>query len=87
MDICCLSISSPSRSTPPNNSPHNISAGGCQRLMDQRPALLIIYNVVLRARRETEDEMLEAAAILNSIGIFFLGVGALWFVSVYKDKQ
>jgi len=34
-----------------------------------------------------EDEMLEAAAILNSIGIFFLGVGALWFVSVYRDKQ
>jgi len=40
-----------------------------------------------RARREMEDDMTEAALIVNSIGVFFLGVGALWFVSVYKGKQ
>ena len=44
-----------------------------------------------RDRRDMEEDMPEAAVfasdILSSIGIFFLGVGVLWFVSVYKDKQ
>ncbi len=25
--------------------------------------------------------------LLGGLGIFFLGIGALWFVSVYKEKQ
>ena len=25
--------------------------------------------------------------VLGGLGIFFLGVGVLWFVSVYKDKH
>ena len=25
--------------------------------------------------------------LLGGLGIFFLGVGVLWFVSVYKDKE
>ena len=25
--------------------------------------------------------------LLSGLGLFFLGVGALWFVSVYKDKE
>ena len=25
--------------------------------------------------------------VLGGLGIFFLGVGVLWFVSVYKDKK
>jgi hypothetical protein len=24
--------------------------------------------------------------LLGGLGIFFLGIGVLWFVSVYKDK-
>ena len=25
--------------------------------------------------------------LLGGLGIFFLGVGVLWFVSVYKEKE
>lgn len=25
--------------------------------------------------------------LLGGLGLFFLGIGALWFVSVYKDKK
>jgi hypothetical protein len=25
--------------------------------------------------------------LLGGLGIFFLGVGVLWFVSIYKDKH
>ena len=25
--------------------------------------------------------------VMGGLGIFFLGVGVLWFVSVYKDNQ
>jgi len=25
--------------------------------------------------------------LLGGLGLFFLGVGVLWFVSVYKDKE
>ena len=25
--------------------------------------------------------------VMGGLGIFFLGVGVLWFVSVYKDKE
>jgi len=25
--------------------------------------------------------------LMGGLGLFFLGVGVLWFVSVYKDKQ
>jgi len=25
--------------------------------------------------------------LLGGLGIFFLGIGALWFVSVYKNKE
>ena len=25
--------------------------------------------------------------LMGGLGIFFLGVGVLWFVSVYKDKE
>jgi hypothetical protein len=25
--------------------------------------------------------------VLGGLGMFFLGVGVLWFVSVYKDKE
>lgn len=25
--------------------------------------------------------------LMGGLGIFFLGIGALWFVSVYKEKQ
>lgn len=25
--------------------------------------------------------------LLGGLGIFFLGIGVLWFVSIYKDKK
>ena len=25
--------------------------------------------------------------LLGGLGLFFLGIGVLWFVSVYKDKK
>jgi len=25
--------------------------------------------------------------LLGGLGLFFLGIGVLWFVSVYKDKE
>jgi len=41
-----------------------------------------------------EDDMEQALLatqmlfyLLGSLGIFFLGIGVLWFVSVYKDKN
>ena len=41
-----------------------------------------------------EDEMENALLatqllfnVMGGLGIFFLGVGVLWFVSVYKDKE
>jgi hypothetical protein len=41
-----------------------------------------------------EDDMEQALLatqilffVLGGLGIFFLGVGVLWFVSVYKDKK
>jgi len=41
-----------------------------------------------------EDDMEQALLaaqllffIMGGMGIFFLGVGVLWFVSVYKDKE
>jgi hypothetical protein len=41
-----------------------------------------------------EDEMGQALLatqllffLLGGLGIFFLGIGVLWFVSVYKDKE
>ena len=44
-----------------------------------------------RSCRDIEDDMPEGAVFasdfLSNIGIFFLGVGVLWFVSVYKDNQ
>jgi hypothetical protein len=38
---------------------------------------------------EMENALLATQLLFNlmgGLGIFFLGVGALWFVSVYKDK-
>ena len=41
-----------------------------------------------------EDDMEQALLaaqllffVMGGLGIFFLGVGVLWFVSVYKDKE
>jgi hypothetical protein len=41
-----------------------------------------------------EDDMEQALLasqllfyLLGGLGIFFLGIGMLWFVSVYKDKD
>jgi len=41
-----------------------------------------------------EDDMEQALLatkllffLLGGLGIFFLGIGVLWFVSVYKDKK
>ena len=40
-----------------------------------------------------EDHMGAAAVmtiffqLMSGLGIFFLGVGVLWFVSVYKEKK
>jgi len=37
-----------------------------------------------------EQSLLAAQSLfyfLSGLGIFFLGVGVLWFVSVYKDKH
>jgi len=25
--------------------------------------------------------------LLSGLGLFFIGIGVLWFVSVYKDKE
>jgi hypothetical protein len=43
---------------------------------------------------EMEDDMEQALIatqlvffLLGGIGLFFLGIGALWFVSVYKEKE
>ena len=43
---------------------------------------------------EMEDEMEQALLatqllffLLGGLGIFFLGIGVLWFVSVYKEKE
>ncbi len=37
------------------------------------------------------DSALSAAQtlfyLLGGLGLFFMGIGALWFVSVYKTKQ
>ncbi len=40
-----------------------------------------------------EDDMEQALVatqllfnLLGGLGLFFLGIGVLWFVSVYKDK-
>jgi hypothetical protein len=41
-----------------------------------------------------EDDMQQAVLatqllfnLLGGLGLFFLGIGVLWFVSVYKDKE
>ena len=34
-----------------------------------------------------EDDMIEIAALLNGVGVFLIGVGAVWFVSIYADKE
>ena len=43
---------------------------------------------------EMEDDMEHALLatkllfyVLGGLGIFFLGIGMLWFVSVYKEKK
>ena len=49
---------------------------------------------VLKADSNIEDDMenaVEATTILfnvmGGLGLFFTGIGALWFVTVYKDKK
>jgi hypothetical protein len=33
------------------------------------------------------EQLVVVAQFLSGLGIFFLGVGVLWFVSVYRDKK
>ena len=33
------------------------------------------------------EQALLGAEILGGLGMFFLGIGALWFVTVYKEKK
>jgi len=33
------------------------------------------------------EQLLVVAQFFSGVGIFFLGIGALWFVSVYKEKK
>jgi hypothetical protein len=33
------------------------------------------------------EQLLVVAQFFSGLGIFFLGVGVLWFVSVYKEKK
>ena len=33
------------------------------------------------------EQLLMLGQAAGGLGIFFLGIGALWFVSVYKDKE
>jgi hypothetical protein len=39
------------------------------------------------ARRDDTENAMFVFDILSALGTFFLGVGVLWFVSVYREKQ
>lgn len=33
------------------------------------------------------DQLAVVSQFLGALGIFFMGIAALWFVSVYNDKE
>ena len=45
--------------------------------------------IVLNSEMEDDMEhaLLATNYVLGGLGIFFLGIGILWFVSVYKEKK
>lgn len=48
-------------------------------------------SVVCIANRQQKEDGLEKLVLLgqffSGLGVFFVGVGVLWFVSVYKPKE
>jgi hypothetical protein len=33
------------------------------------------------------EQLAAVAQFLGGLGVFFIGIGVLWFVSVYEDKK
>jgi len=33
------------------------------------------------------EQLVVVSQFLSGLGVFFLGVGVLWFVSIYKEKK
>ncbi len=49
-----------------------------------------MYRIHSETVNEMDNALLATQLLFNvmgGLGIFFLGVGVLWFVSVYKDKE
>jgi hypothetical protein len=38
-------------------------------------------------KEDNMEQALLATQLLSNLGLFLLGIGVLWFVSVYKDKN
>ena len=66
----------------------------CSEVAERSSGCESRFDLLHSTNCEMEDEMENALMatqllfnVMGGLGIFFLGVGVLWFVSVYKDKE